>query len=313
MSDEKISRIVSVNVSDEKGTFKRPVPEILVDEHGVVGDAHAGVWHRQVSMLSAERIKEFESETGRHIKPGEFAENMTTNGIDLRGVCILDRFTVGRVELEVTQIGKECHGHECAVYREVGKCIMPKEGIFCRVVRGGSIKAGDWMRVWARPLRIEIITLSDRANRGEYADRGGPRVKELLAEFLRDKRWHPKIDATILPDDADPLRNKLRDARDTGVDVVFTTGGTGVGPRDVTPDVVTSLADRTVPGIMEHIRWKCGQSKPNALLSRSVAAVMGKTLVYTLPGSVQAVEEYMREILKTFDHVILVLHGVATH
>jgi molybdopterin biosynthesis enzyme MoaB len=95
--------------------------------------------------------------------------------------------------------------------------------------------------------------------------------------------------------------------------LVITTVGTGVGPREITPEVVTSLADKLIPGTMEHIRLTPGAQKPNALLSRSVAAVMGQTLVYTLPGSVKAVDEYMGEIVKTLDHLVFTLHGLDTH
>ncbi|MFC1499318.1 MOSC domain-containing protein, partial [Verrucomicrobiota bacterium] len=138
-------KVVSVNISEEKGTSKHSVPEIVMDERGVKDDAHAGAWHRQVSLLSAEIVKDFESEMGRSIKPGEFAENLMTTGLDLRTVSILDRLIIGQVELEVTQIGKECHGDNCAIFREAGKCVMPKEGIFCRVIKGGAVKPGDNM------------------------------------------------------------------------------------------------------------------------------------------------------------------------
>jgi len=158
-----------------------------------------------------------------------------------------------------------------------------------------------------------VITVSDRASRGEYEDKSGPRIKELLAEFFADKRWHLRIESTVVPDDSAGLKAELVSARDKGVDVVFTTGGTGVGPRDITPEVVTSLADKIIPGIMEHIRAKFGESNPNALLSRSVAAVLGQTVVYTLPGSVKSVDEYMPEILRTMEHLILMLHGLDTH
>jgi len=306
--------VVSVNVSTEKGTVKHPVVgEIQVAEQGVVGDAHAGTWHRQVSMLSEEIIKEFEPEAGREIKPGEFAENIITRGVELRKVAVLDRFLISRVELEVTQIGKECHGDKCAIYRETGKCVMPKEGVFCRVVRGGRIKAGDEIRFQARSLRFKIITMSDRASHGDYEDRSGPCVRALLEDFLHGTRWHPEIETMILPDETRRLKTELKAARDAGVDVIFTTGGTGVGPRDITPDVVASLADKTIPGIMEQIRVKFGQENPNALLSRGIAAILGQTLVYTLPGSVKAVEEYMGEIVKTMEHLIFMLHGLDVH
>ena len=113
--------VVSVNISAEKGTAKRPVRQVRIDEYGVVGDAHAGAWSRQVSMISEEMTGELAIETGRRIEPGEFGENLTVRGLNLRHVGILDRFLIGKVNLEVTQIGKECHGNTCAIYREVGK------------------------------------------------------------------------------------------------------------------------------------------------------------------------------------------------
>jgi len=306
-------QIISTNISRETGTVKQPAPEITVNGRGVHGDAHAGAWHRQVSLLSREIIKAFETEIGRRIEPGEFAENLTTSGLDIRRIAVLDRLLINDVELEVTQIGKECHGDTCAIFREVGKCVMPKEGVFCRVIKGGAIRPGDQLEFHPRPLRFRIITLSDRASRGDYEDRSGPRIRECLDEFLADTRWHPDIECTILPDEAKPLRAELTACRKAGVDVIFTTGGTGIGPRDITPDVVTALADKTIPGIMEHIRLKYGPVKPNALLSRSIAAVMGQTLVFALPGSVRAVSEYMEEILKTMEHLVLTLRGLDTH
>lgn len=303
-------RVVSVNISVEKGTIKQPVPELTINEMGCAGDAHAGNWHRQVSLLSRESIERFAETMTRTISPGEFAENITTSGIDLGMVSILDRFIIGDVELDVTQIGKECHGDSCAIFREVGKCVMPKEGIFCRVRKSGTIKPGDGIVYEPRPLRFRIITVSDRAHAGEYEDLSGPRVRKALSDFFNDTRWHTEIESRLIGDEAKRLREELESARDNGCDVVITTGGTGVGPRDITPDVVLSVCDKIVPGVMEHIRSKCGDKRPNALLSRGVAGVMQRTLVYTLPGSVRAVDEYMEEILKTVEHLIAMIHGL---
>ena len=307
------ARVTSVNISEEKGTVKKPVPEMQVDENGVVGDAHAGAWHRQVSVLSSEIIRDFEKEMGREIKPGEFAENLTTEGIDLHDVAVLDCLTVGGTKLQVTQIGKECHGATCAIFREVGKCVMPHEGIFCRVVSGGKITAGDPMELSARPFCVRVITMSDRAHSGEYEDRSGPKIVEILEEFFKDKRWHLEVSAAVLPDDAEQLRDAVTQAQEDAVDVLITTGGTGVGPRDITPDVVLGMIDKEIPGIMENIRIRFGSEKPGALLSRGVAGVMGQTQVYTLPGSVKAVTEYMGEILKTLEHLVRMLHAIDTH
>jgi molybdenum cofactor synthesis domain-containing protein len=309
-----VGQVISVNISAEKGTTKKPVPKITITGLGVQNDAHAGAWHRQVSLLAMESIDRFSAAaSGRAFACGDFAENITTSGIDLLGVAVLDRFTIGAVELEVTQLGKKCHGGGCAIFQEVGQCVMPKEGVFCRVIREGTVKAGDGIVHVPRPLRVLVITLSDRASQGVYTDLSGPRVLHHVEAFCAAKRWQPQVDILVLPDDAKRLKESLLSARDGGVDVVITTGGTGIGPRDITPDVVVSLADKLVPGIMEHIRLTFGAKKTGALLSRSVAAVLKQTLVYTLPGSVKAVDEYMGEIVKTLEHAIFMLHGLDAH
>ena len=108
-----------------------------------VNDAHSGDWHRQVSLLGKESFDKFSQQAGRKISFGEFAENITTEGITLYQTKIGDRFVCGDVVLEVTQIGKKCHGTGCAIFNEVGNCVMPKEGIFCKVISGGTLKDGD--------------------------------------------------------------------------------------------------------------------------------------------------------------------------
>lgn len=306
-------KVVSVNISVEKGTVKLPVEEIFVDDRGIVDDAHAGNWHRQVSLLAKEDIDKFSSEMERQISFGEFAENITTEGLDLSKVCALDSIRIGDVTLEVTQIGKKCHGDGCAIFREVGQCAMPKQGIFSRVISGGKIAAGDTITVEPRAFRVMVITLSDRAYSGEYSDRSGPKVCKLLDEYFSDTRWHLEVDANILPDDVPMLSKELDGAADDGVDVVFTVGGTGIGPRDITSDVVERFCEKLIPGIMENIRIKYGQEKPSALLSRSVAGITGRTQIYAIPGSVRAVEEYVAEILKTLEHTVYMLHGLDVH
>jgi molybdopterin adenylyltransferase len=310
MSPAGTFEVVAINLSAAKGTVKRPVDVATVTDRGLEGDAHAGLWHRQVSLLGQADIDLFATDLGRPLAPGEFAENLSLGGIDLGAVAVLDRLYIGDVELEVTQIGKTCHGSNCAIFQATGDCVMPRKGLFARVIRGGTIRPGDPGRWIPRPLRAAVLTLSDRAHAGEYEDRSGPRVRELLEAHFGATRWHLESTVTVLPDDADRLATTLTQLRDDGVDLVFTTGGTGVGPRDITPDVVTDLADKLVPGIMDAIRLKYGTEKPNALLSRSVAAVLGGSLVYALPGSVRAVDEYMEEILRTTEHLIKMLHGL---
>jgi molybdenum cofactor synthesis domain-containing protein len=304
-------KVVSVNISEKKGTVKVPVDQIALDFNGVHGDAHAGKWHRQVSLLGIESFRNFEKQAGRKLNFGEFAENITTEGFILHESHPLDRFHIGDAVLEVTQIGKKCHGDGCAIYREVGNCVMPKEGIFCRVLKPGFVQAGDVVEFHPKIFRVKVITLSDRASVGEYEDRSGPRVVQLMEDFFKTQGWKTEIERVVIPDEAAMLQHHIHEAETS--DLLITTGGTGIGSRDITVDVVKSLINKEIPGIMELIRVKYGAEKPNALISRGVAGLIGRTLVYTLPGSVKAVEEYLAEITKTIRHSIFMLNGLDVH
>ncbi len=306
-------KVLSVNVSEKKGTVKNPVESIKLTEIGVVGDAHSGKWHRQVSLLATESIAKFSEEAGRTIKFGEFAENITTEGLLLHECKPLDRFRNESLELEVTQIGKKCHGDNCSIFREVGNCVMPKEGIFARVIRNSELKAGDELMYYPKIVSIHIITLSDRASAGEYADKSGPQIKNIAEKYFSGINRKTAFITHLIPDDPDELTRLIQSAISQNADVVFTTGGTGIGPRDITPETVRPLLDKEIPGIMELIRVKYGMEKPAALLSRGIAGVSGKTLVYCLPGSVKAVTEYCNEILPTIEHSIYMLEGIDSH
>jgi MOSC domain-containing protein YiiM len=147
-TDVKMAGIVAVCRSKEKGTTKKPVAEgILKEAYGLVGDAHADCCtHRQVSLLGMESIDKVRKQ-GFGVEPGDFAENLTTEGVELVSLPVGTRISIGKdILLEVTQIGKKCHSG-CAILREIGQCIMPKEGIFARVIRGGHVRAGDQLVV----------------------------------------------------------------------------------------------------------------------------------------------------------------------
>ena len=134
--------VISVNISEQKGTVKREVPEIQLKlRHGIVGDAHAGDWHRQISLLAEESVDKMRSLLPE-LQPGAFAENINTRGLELKALPVGTHLRIGETEVEVTQIGKECHS-DCEIKKRTGKCVMPTEGIFAVVVKEGTVRKGD--------------------------------------------------------------------------------------------------------------------------------------------------------------------------
>ena len=141
-----MARVLAVCISARKGEKKHPVGEIrLKRDHGIVGDAHAGNWHRQVSLLNKEKIDDFRAR-GAKVNDGAFGENIIVEGIDFKTLPLGTRYRSGDVLLEMTQIGKECHSH-CAIYAAMGDCIMPREGVFCKVLQGGTLRVGDYLEI----------------------------------------------------------------------------------------------------------------------------------------------------------------------
>ena len=137
-----MGKVIAICTSKHKGTLKNEVEEAnFIEEFGIEGDAHAGKWHRQVSLLALEKIEDFRAKGG-DVDFGAFGENLVIEGFELSKLPVGQRLTVGEVLLEITQIGKECHD-KCAIYYQVGECIMPKNGIFARVLKGGKVKVGE--------------------------------------------------------------------------------------------------------------------------------------------------------------------------
>ena len=170
-------------LSEKRGTKKTEVLRaVLVKDHGIEGDAHAGRWHRQVSLLSAEKIEAFRQK-GAEVGYGDFGENLIVEGFDFRTLPVGTRFRIGDAVLEMTQIGKECHSH-CTIYKQMGDCIMPREGVFAEVIEGGEIRVGDPVEQLPpdpeRQLTAAVVTLSDKGYRGEREDKSGPAIVEIL-------------------------------------------------------------------------------------------------------------------------------------
>lgn len=300
-----MGKIHALCISEKKGTQKHVVDtaEFIV-EHGLKDDAHAGRWHRQVSLLGLEEIEVFRDK-GADVAFGAFGENIVVEGFRLRELPVGTRLRSGDVLLEITQIGKECHAH-CEIYHKVGDCIMPREGIFARVLHGGSLRAGDGIELFkgATIPEAAVITASDKGSKGERTDQSGPKAAEML-----EKAGYKVTEITILPDEQKRLEKAFRELADTGINLIVTTGGTGFSPRDVTPEATLAVVERQVPGIPETMRALSMKITGRAMLSRAAAGIYKRTLIVNLPGSPKAVEECLGYIMPHLMHGLDILMG----
>ncbi|MBE6028756.1 MAG: MOSC domain-containing protein [Clostridiales bacterium] len=303
-----MGKLIAICTSENKGTQKQQVESaVLRKDHGIEGDAHAGNWHRQVSLLGLEKIEAFR-ERGAEVEFGAFGENLVIEGFDFRNLPVGTRFRIGDVLLEMTQIGKECHTH-CAIYHMVGDCIMPREGVFAKVLEGGEVKVGDEVTEIQpdpeRPFTAAWITLSDKGAEGLRKDESGPLIGAILTE-----NGYDVVETILIPDDEDILKKELmRLADQRQVNVVMTTGGTGFSPRDITPEATEAVCERMTPGISEAIRAYSMTKTPRAMLSRAVSGIRGRTLIINLPGSPKAVRESMEFIMSSLKHGLEILNG----
>ena len=300
----------AVCVSEKKGTEKHGTDRVHVrPDHGIEGDAHAGRWHRQISLLSYDKVKAF-NEKGANVDHGAFGENLVVEGIDFKSLPVGSHFLVGTAELEMTQIGKECHSH-CAIFKRMGECVMPHEGVFAKVLKEGDISVGDALTVVPpdpkRAFTAAVITLSDKGAKGERTDESGPAAVRMLEEA-----GYEVVETMILPDEPALLKTQLKRLADgRQVDLVVTSGGTGFSMRDQTPEATMEVADRNAPGIAEYMRYKSMEVTSRAMLSRGVSVIRGKTLIVNLPGSPKAVKESLESILEPLAHGLEILRGTA--
>ncbi|MCL2720453.1 MAG: molybdopterin-binding protein [Treponema sp.] len=294
-----MGKVIAVCTSCEKGTIKRNVGRAeVVLAHGLLGDAHAGDGQRQVSLLSFQKITEFR-QRGAKVEFGDFGENLVVDGIDFSSLSSGTLLNCNDIVLEITQIGKECKSR-CSIYEKMGDCIMPREGVFAKVIKSGFISVGDEMNVCSSSdsYRVWIITASDKCFKGEREDKSGLVVQEIAsnAGFLISG-------SSLFPDDQDKLENELKDICDNNLaDLILTTGGTGLSPRDCMPEASLSIAHRLVPGIAEAMRAASMAITPAAMLSRCVAVIRGSTLIINLPGSPKAARENLEPIIGTLHH-----------
>lgn len=301
--------IKAICKSEKKGTLKMPVQEAeLIPNHGIKNDAHAGNWHRQISLLSDEKIQAFKEKVPG-IRYGAFGENLVTEGYDLRNIPVGTKFRIGNdIIIQMTQIGKNCHT-KCAISKQTGECIMPREGVFARVLKGGVIHTGDSIEELPfdpeTPFTAAIITLSDKGFAGEREDKSGP----MLAGMVR-QHGYEVVEQLLLPDGIERLSAELiRLADQRQVNLILTTGGTGFSQRDLTPEATEKVCQRMAPGIPEAMRYASLKITPKAMLSRETAGIRNRSLIINLPGSPKAARENLEAVLPALDHGLGILRG----
>lgn len=301
-------RVRAICISEKRGTEKRAVPKARFEkEFGIEGDAHAGNWHRQVSLLSYDKIKEFNAK-GADVTDGAFGENLVVEDLDFRNFPVGTILRCEDVVLRMTQIGKECHTH-CKIYQRMGECIMPVQGVFAEVLVSGTIHTGSMMEAvfpdGSEPFTAAVITMSDKGSRGERKDESGP----AMEEGLRTAGFEV-VEALILPDEKELLERELiRLSDQRQVNLILTSGGTGFSERDTTPEATMEVMTRNAPGIAEAIRTESMKYTKRAMLSRGVSVIRNRTLIVNLPGSPKAVRESIEIIADSVQHGLGILRG----
>ncbi|MGA1862448.1 molybdopterin-binding protein [Deferribacter thermophilus] len=299
-------KVYAISISERKGTKKHNIETAEIKaNHGIVNDAHAGDWHRQISFLAKESIEKMQN-LGLKVKSGDFAENITTEGIELCKMKVGERLKINNIEFVISQIGKICH-HRCAIYYQAGDCIMPKEGIFAVVKNDGKISVGDPIEKLPKDgFSAAIITLSDKGSKGEREDITGLKIKEYIEKNLATSF----IRYEMIPDEKDILENMLVDFADLQqFDLIITNGSTGVSPRDIAPDVTKKVIEKELPGFSEAMRMKSFEKTPHALISRALCGIRRNSLIINLPGSPKGAMENLETIFPAIPHTIKKLQG----
>ncbi len=303
--------IEAICISAIKGERKKPLAAAtFIENHGIESDAHAGPWHRQVSLLAAEDVAIMRAKGLPNLQAGDFAENLLLKGIDLDALGLGSRLQLGdSVVLSLTQIGKECHSR-CTIYEQTGDCIMPRRGLFARVTKGGTISVGDPATVRETVSRdtfqCVVLTASDRCSSGKTKDTAGPAVAALLQQKIGAHLYASEI----LPDDRKSIGARLCHYCDGhSIDLVLVAGGTGFAARDVTPEAARDVIERFTPGLDEAMRQASRDKTPHAMLSRAVSGIRRSTLIITLPGSERAAVENLEAALPALDHGLRKLRG----
>lgn len=305
-------RLLHVCISAKKGVCKHDVPSanVLVD-HGLEGDAHAGDWHRQVSLLAHADI-EFMRAKGLALKPGAFGENLVVDGLKTDELGVGTQLRVGPVLLEMTQVGKVCHTR-CAIYYTTGDCIMPRTGLFARVLKGGLVAPGMPVTITSgvprSTIQAAVLTVSDDGSAGKTADIAGPAVETVLTEELGARvAWR-----TLVPDEPARISASLKDFADRRMDLIVTVGATAISARDAVPEAISMVLDRKTPGFAGGAGANSATVTSSALLSRAMVGTIRATLIINVPGSQKTAGETLRAVLPLLPHAIAMLRDQTSH
>ena len=297
-------------ISENKGEQKKPIDSaVFCVDHGIESDAHAGDWHRQVSLLLDSDIETIREKLD-DLSDGAFAENVILSGVDLNSCGLGTKLRLGDdVVLSISQIGKVCHTR-CRIFYLAGDCIMPRLGIFARVETGGTVHPGDRAEAFdivpRDTLQAVVLTISDRCSQGQAEDTAGPATAKILTESLGANIYRTEI----LPDEQDTITERLKHySEGHSIDLVLAVGGTGFSPRDVTPEAAREVIDRLTPGLDEAMRTASSAKTPHAMLSRAVSGIAESTLIITLPGSERAASENLQAVLPALGHGLAKLRG----
>jgi len=302
--------IVSINLASTRGVPKHPVAEgLLTPDWGLQGDAHGGDWDRQISLFPLETMALVPKALRQAFAEGAFSENLTLEGISPDALTPGTILSVGEVKIKILEIGKKVYEPP-----ESGRpYIVSREGRFGRVLAGGVVRPDDPVEILEAGVpapdapRVALITLSDKGARGERED-----VSGRFLIWYAARMGAKVLFTSIIPDEKPVIRETLLKGITAGVDLILTTGGTGLAPRDVTPEVTRDIIDREVPGFVEAMRADSLKKTPHAMISRAVSGVAGKTLIINLPGSPKAVAECMETIFPALRHAIDKLRGDPT-
>jgi len=302
--------LISINVGKIRGVPKHPVGEgVLTPDWGLKGDAHGGDWDRQISLFPLETMALVPKALRATFEDNAFSENLTVEGLPPEILRVGTVLKIGEAKIKILQIGKETFEPP-----ESGRpYIVSREGRFGRVLTEGHIKPGDIVEIVEEGAyepdapKLALITLSDKGSRGEREDISG---RFLL--WYATRMGGQVLFSDVIPDDKPVIKERLLKGIEAGGDLILTTGGTGLSPRDVTPDVTREVIDREVPGFAEAMRAESLKKTPHAMISRAVSGVAGKTLIINLPGSPKAVAECMEVIFPALRHAIDKLRGDPT-